>query len=34
VKENDFEPFMIRIMQQAEALYGDNHWLLMGTEAA
>lgn len=34
VKEQDFESFMIRIMQQAEALYGDNHWLMMCTEAA
>jgi hypothetical protein len=31
VKEEDFEPFMIRIMQQAEALYADNYWLMMAT---
>jgi type I restriction enzyme R subunit len=34
VKEEDFEPFMIQIMQQAEALYADNYWLMTGTEAA
>jgi type I restriction enzyme R subunit len=34
VKEEDFEPFMIRIMQQAEALYADNYWFMTGTEAA
>jgi type I restriction enzyme R subunit len=33
VKEEDFEPFMIRIMQQAEILYADN-FRLFGTEAA
>jgi len=33
VKEEDFEPFMIRIMQQAEALYADNYWLMMATES-
>ncbi|BEH09893.1 type I restriction endonuclease subunit R [Geobacter sulfurreducens subsp. ethanolicus] len=33
VKEEDFEPFMIRIMQQAEALYADNYFLLMATES-
>jgi type I restriction enzyme R subunit len=31
VKEEDFEPFMIQIMQQAEALYADNYWLLIPT---
>jgi type I restriction enzyme, R subunit len=34
VKEEDFEPFLIRIMQQAEALYADNYWMMMATEAA
>lgn len=34
VKEEDFEPFMIRIMQQAEALYADNCWLLTAQDAA
>jgi len=33
VKEEDFEQFMIRIMQQAEALYADNYWLMMATES-
>ena len=33
VKEEDFEPFMIRIMQQAEALYADNYWLMMASES-
>ncbi len=34
VKEEDFEPFLVRIMEQAEALYGDNYWVMTGTEAA
>jgi hypothetical protein len=31
VNEEDFEQFMIRIMQQAEALFADNYWLMMAT---
>jgi hypothetical protein len=34
VKEEDFEPFLVRIMEQAEALYGDNYWIMTGTVAA
>jgi type I restriction enzyme, R subunit len=34
VKEEDFEPFLVRIMEQAEALYGDNYWVMTGTVAA
>lgn len=28
VKEEDFEPFLIKIMQQAEALYADSYWIM------
>ncbi len=34
VKEEDFEPFLVRIMEQAEAFYGDNYWVMTGTVAA
>jgi type I restriction enzyme R subunit len=34
VKEEDFEPFMVRIMEHAEALYGDNYWVMTAPEAA
>ena len=33
VKEEDFEPFLIGIMEQAEALYGDNYWVMGGSAA-
>ena len=28
VEEENFEPFLVRIMEQAEALYGDNYWVM------
>jgi hypothetical protein len=34
VKEEDFEPFVARIMEQAEALYGDNYWVMNSIPAA
>jgi type I restriction enzyme, R subunit len=33
VKEEDFEPFLARFMEQAEALYGDNNWVVGETAA-
>jgi hypothetical protein len=34
VKEEDFEPFLVRIMEQTEVLYGNNYWVMTGTVAA
>lgn len=34
VKEEDFEPFLFRIMQQAEALYADNYVIMTAMQAA
>lgn len=32
VREEDFEPFLNRIMSQAETLYADNYWMMLYSE--
>ncbi|HIJ80332.1 MAG TPA: type I restriction endonuclease subunit R [Desulfuromonadales bacterium] len=33
VREEDFEPLLTRIMEQAEVLYADNYWLMLLAES-